>query len=114
MLQGPRTLQPQQSSLGASFFVDLPRAQSDVFEAGAGPNGADSQERPVEAVSLPTPCWSTKKNAILTPPPQLECHASQELLSYGVWSLEEFRYLSHGKHFFTFGILMGRVGRGGP
>lgn len=62
---------------------DLPRAQSDVFEAVAGPGGVGSQERLVAAISLSYSAHQLKKGNT-TPPPQPKCHAIQELLSYGV------------------------------
>lgn len=44
-----------------AFSSDLPRAQSDVFEAGKGPDGTGSQERLVAEISLLSSCSSTKK-----------------------------------------------------
>lgn len=53
---------------------DLPRAESDVFKADVGSDGAGSQKRLVAAVSLLSSCLSTKKqNTNPSSPTQMSC-----------------------------------------
>lgn len=95
-----------------AFSSDLPRAQSDVFEAGKGPDGTSSQERLVAAISLLSSFSSTTKgNTNPSSPTKGSCYPRAFVvgswIARGTQRPQPLEGLS-----LCFGGFMGRVGWG--